>query len=126
METLFKIARYTQENEKFIKTGYDEYQVTYLKGLKPHNLRIVVNGYLTREVINLVDSHSGYKNRILAAIKEYRERGIVFKGNPVVKKLTLIQLKALYAKSITHNVQTYLLPISKEESRDKLTEFGLI
>ena len=126
METQFKVARYVQEGDSFIKTGYDEYNVTYLKGLKQHNLRIVVNGYLTREVINLVDSHSGYKNRILAAIKEYQEIGKFYKGNPVVKKLTLTQVKALYAKSIVHNVQTYLLPISKEESRDKLTEFGLI
>lgn len=125
METKFKIAKFTKTDNSFLHDGYDEYSITYLKGLKVHQLRIVVNGYLTKQSINIVCGNSGYKNKILYGIKEYLENGRICK-NKVTKKVTLLYLENFYSKKIIHNIKTYLLPINKEESRDKLTELGLI
>ena len=44
MENLFKVAKYEQTESGFKHLGYDEYCITYLKGIKSHELRIVVNG----------------------------------------------------------------------------------
>lgn len=125
METNFKIPKFINNNNSFEKIGYDEYCITYLKGLKVHELRIVVNGYLTKQSINIIDFSSGYKNKILIGIKEYLTNSKDSK-NKVTKKVTLYYLETFYSKKIIHNVKTFLLPINKEESRDKLTEFGLI
>jgi hypothetical protein len=125
METNFKIPRFKKESNVFVKIGYDEYKITYLKGTKIHQLRIVVNGYLTKQNINLIDGNSGYKNKILTAIKEFLEFGNLTQ-NKVTKKITISYLENFYSKKIIHNVKTFLLNINKEESRDKLTEFGLI
>ena len=125
METNFKIAKFVKNDNSFEKTGYDEYSITYLKGVKVHELRIVVNGYLTKQTINIIDFSLGYKNKILVGIKEYLENGKDSK-NKVTKKVTLYYLETFYSKKIIHNVKTFLLPINKEESRDKLTELGLI
>jgi hypothetical protein len=84
-----------------------------------------VNGYLTKQSINIIDFSSGYKNKILIGIKEYLTNGKDSK-NKVTKKVTLYYLETFYSKKIIHNVKSFLLPINKEESRDKLTEFGLI
>lgn len=70
MEINFKIAKYKKEGDSFIKSGYNQYQITFLKGKKIHQLRIVVNGYLTKETINLVEGNSGYKNKILRGVTE--------------------------------------------------------
>jgi hypothetical protein len=125
MQTIFKIVKFQKENESFIKIGYDEFIITYLKGLKINQLRIVVNGYLTKETIDLMSFKSGYKNRILSAIKEYKQNYINCK-NFVTKKISINYMKQFYSKKIVRNVEIYLIPINKEESRDKLTEFNLI
>lgn len=125
METKFKIAKYEKVGDGFCKTGYTEYLVTYLKGIKKNQLRIVVNGYLTKEIIKLTFSHDSYKNRILLAIKEFNETNGVF-NNKVAKKLTLRDIKRIYCSQAIKNVENYLINISKEDSRDKLTEVGLI
>lgn len=125
MEINFKIAKFKKEDDKFVKVWYDEYQITFLKGTKVHQLRVVVNGYLTKQTLNLVAGNSGYKNKILIAIKEYLEFGHLTQ-NIVRKKVTISYLQNFYSKKVIHNVKTFLLNINKEESRDKLTEFGLI
>jgi len=125
METNFKIPKFKKENESLIKDGYDEYKITYLKGTKVHQLRIVVNGYLTKQTINLVEGNSGYKNKILLSIKEYLDFGCLTE-NRVTKKITLSYLENFYSKKVIHNIKNYLLNINKEENRDKLTEIGLI
>lgn len=125
METKFKIAKFIKNDDSFLKDGYDEYSITYLKGTKVHQLRIVVNGFLTKQTIDIIDGNSGYKNNILFAIKEYLESGKDVK-NRVTKKVKISYLENFYSKKVVHNIQTFLLPISKEESRDKLTEIGLV
>ena len=125
METKFKIAKFIKNDDSFLKDGYDEYSITYLKGTKVHQLRIVVNGFLTKQTIDIIDGNSGYKNNILFAIKEYLESGKDVK-NRVTKKVKISYLENFYSKKVVHNIQTFLLPINKEESRDKLTEIGLV
>jgi len=125
METNFKIAKYEKVEDSFVKVGYDEYKVTYLKGTKVHQLRIVVNGYLTRQTINLLEGNSGYKNRILLAIKQFLENGKDSTQPKVVKKISLSYLQNFYSEKVIHNIKTYLDKINKEESRDKLTEVGI-
>jgi hypothetical protein len=127
METNFRVAKYEKLDTGFNPIGYDEYSVTYLKGKKPHLIRIVVNGILTSRNINLIDGKSGYKNQILSAISDYKN-GKVSINNVVSekKKVTLGYIGTYYSKLIVNNVKTYLIGINKEESRDRLTKFELI
>lgn len=127
METLFKVAKYEKSESGFNLIGYDEYSVTYLKGKKAHQLRIVVNGILTTRVINLVEGRSGYKNQILSAVSDYKN-GRISLNNIVSerKRVTLGYIGTFYSKLIVRNVNNYLIGINKEESRDRLTKYELI
>ena len=125
MQINFKIAKYKKIDDSFVHDGYDEYVITFKKGLKVHQLRIVVNGFLTNKTINLINGNSGYKNQILSAISDFKNNNID-KNNVVTKPITLGFLNSVYNKKIITNVQNYLININKEESRDKLTEFNLI
>jgi hypothetical protein len=127
METNFKVAKYEKTDEGFNHLGYDEYQITYLKGNKPHQIRIVVNGILSTRVINLIDGNSGYKNQILLAISEIKN-GKINMTNIVSekKKVTLSYIGTFYSKLIVKNVKNYLIGINKEERRDTLTKYELI
>ena len=98
METIFKIAKYNIVDNVFVKVGYDTYNITYLKGIKVHQLRIVVNGYLTKNVLNLIDFSNGYKKHILSAIKEYRENKDNIKN--IVKNLTKRKIFYLFLGKI--------------------------
>ena len=88
-------------------------------------MSVVVNGFLTKQSINLINPNLGYKNKILVGIKEYIENGKDCK-NIVTKKITMSYLESIYSKNIIKNIQKFLMPINKEESRDKLTELGLV
>lgn len=127
METVFKVAKYEKTDVGFNHLGYDEYLITYIKGKKPHQIRIVVNGILSTKVINLIDGKSGYKNQILAAISEIKN-GKISMNNIVSakKKVTLAYIDTFYSKLIVRNVKNYLIGINKEEGRDSLTKFELI
>jgi hypothetical protein len=127
METNFRVAKYEKLDTGFNLIGYDEYLVTYLKGKKPHLIRIVVNNILTNRNINLIDGKSGYKNQILSAISDYKNDKISM--NNVVsekKKVTLGYIRTFYSNLIVRNVKNYLMGINKEESRDRLTKYELI
>ena len=45
METNFKIAKFVKNDNSFEKTGYDEYQISYLRGTKIHELRLKLGYY---------------------------------------------------------------------------------
>jgi hypothetical protein len=123
----FKIAIYKNNDGIFNIINYDEYIISYLKGKKPHQLRIVVNSYLSNNIINLVDGKSGYKNNILQAISDFKNKKINLKNKVSDKSLvTLSYITMFYSKYIVHNVNQYLIGINKETSRDKLTKFNLI
>lgn len=127
MENFFKVAKYEKTDEGFNHHGYDEYRITYLKGKKPHQIRIVVDGILTKRVINLIDGNSGYKNQILSAISDVKNAKIDLTQRPSEKKMvTLGYLSTLYSKLIINNVKNYLIGINKEERRDTLTKYELI
>jgi hypothetical protein len=127
MENKFKVAKYVKTDEGFTHIGYDEYLITYLKGKKPHQIRIVVNGILTNRAINLIDGNSGYKNQILTAISDVKNAKIDLKTRPSEKKkVTLAYIGTFYSKLIVNNVKNYLIAINKEERRDTLTKFELI
>jgi hypothetical protein len=123
----FKIAIYKNNDGIFNIINYDEYIISYIKGKKPHQLRIVVNSYLSNNIINLVDGKSGYKNNILQAIGDFKNKKINLKNKVSDKSLvTLSYITMFYSKCIVHNVNQYLIGINKETSRDKLTKFNLI
>ena len=127
METNFKVAKYEKTDAGFNHLGYDQYSVTYIKGKKPHQIRVVVDGILSTRVINLIDGNSGYKNQILSAISEIKN-GRVNTNNKVSekKKVTLSYIGTFYSKLIVKNVKNYLIGINKEERRDTLTKYELI
>lgn len=116
MKTLFKVAKYEQTESGFNHLGYDEYCVTYIKGLKPHEIRIVVNGVLTNQKINLVDPSIGYKAQILAAISDIKNNKIN-QTQLVSKFLKLANIKSFYSKNIIRNIEQYLIGINKEEKK---------
>jgi len=127
METKFKVAKYEKLDTGFNHVGYEVYSVTYLKGKKPHLIRIVVNDVLTNRYINLIEGNSGYKNHILSAISDYKN-GKISMNNVVSnkKRVTLSYIGTFYSKLIVNNVKTYLLGINKEMNRDRLTKYELI
>lgn len=127
MKTNFKVAKYEKTDEGFNRIGYDEYLITYIKGKKPHQIRIVVNGILSTKTINLIDGKSGYKTQILAAISEIKNEKINLTNKvSEKKKVTLGYIETFYSKLIVRNVKNYLIGINKEEGRDSLTKFELI
>lgn len=127
MENVFKVAKYEKTDEGFKHVGYDEYKISYLKGNKPHQIRIVVDDILTNRVINLIDGNSGYKNQILTAISDVKNAKIDLKTRPSEKKkVTLAYIGTFYSKLIVKNVKNYLIGINKEERRDTLTKYELI
>jgi hypothetical protein len=125
MKTLFKVAKYEQTESGFNHLGYDEYCVTYIKGLKAHEIRIVVNGVLTNQKINLVDPSIGYKSQILAAISDIKNNKIN-QTQLVSKFLKLANIKSIYSKNIIRNIEQYLIGINKEEKRDTLKLYELV
>jgi hypothetical protein len=127
MENIFKIAKYEATETGFKHIGYDDYKITYHKGKKSHQIRIVVDGIITNRVINLIDGNSGYKNQILLAISDVKNAKIDLKQKQSEKKkVTLRYIETYYNKLIVNNVKSYLIGISKEESRDTLTIHKLI
>jgi hypothetical protein len=125
MKTLFKVAKYEQTESGFNHLGYDEYCVTYIKGLKAHEIRIVVNGILSNQKINLVDPSIGYKSQILAAISDIKNNKIN-QTQLVSKFLKLANIKSIYSKNIIRNIEQYLIGINKEEKRDTLKLYELV
>ena len=98
------------------------YKITYHKGKKSHQIRIVVDGIITNRVINLIDGNSGYRNQILSAISDVKNAKIdLTQKQSEKKKVTLRYIETFYNKPIVNNVKSYLIGISKEESRDILT-----
>ena len=126
MEKQFKVAKYKKTDEGFTHLGYDEYQITYIKGKKLHQLRIVVDGILTTRIINIIDGKSGYKNQILSAISDVKNGKINITQIVSEKKKVKLSYIETHSKLILNNVNNYLMTINKEESRDILTKFELI
>jgi hypothetical protein len=122
MKNIFKIAKYDKAGNSFIKTGYDEYIITYIKSSKKHEIIIVVNSHKTNVIINTVTFNPSYKTKILLAIKEYLNNSC----DLVSDNLTLQYVNDNFCDIAKHNINNYLLIINKEETRDKLTEVGLI
>lgn len=126
MELIFRVAKYNKEGENFIINGYDEYTVTFLKGLKTHQFRVCINGRITTQTINIISFKTGYRDKILSAIGEY-VNAVYNESEPLVKKkITLAYIGGLYSKTVVNNIKYYLLNIGKCDSRDELTKYGLI
>ncbi len=123
----FKVAKYEKVENGFNHLGYDEYKITYLKGLKIHQLRIVVNGILSKNVINLTGPiHNSYRHEILSAISDYKNGRLPSKGNLVTKQLKIGFIDSFYSKLIRNNIKNHLISIKKEDGRDTLTKYELI
>ena len=120
MENLITIPKYNG----FLEPLEDRtFKVTYLKGSKPHLLKIVVNSNLTKQSINILDHNQGYKDKILKAISEYVNNDLKVE---VKKRVKIEYLRSLYSKRVIKRIEAYLLPINKETSRDRLTKYNLI
>lgn len=124
MRLNFLIAKYKKENNSFSLIGYDEYGITYLKGRKIFQLRVVVEGYLTKVTVDLIN-FKDIKNKLLLAIKEYNENSKLI-TNRVNKKISMSFMKQYYSKNIVVNAEKHLNGTKKENSRDKLTKYNLI
>lgn len=126
MDKVFKISRFILENEKFVFSHYESFKINFLKSHKPHLLRIVVEGCISKQTINVLSptQNGGYKIQILKAISEYKNNHL--NNDNVRKVVTEFALQQIYSKAILKNLKNYLYVINKEESRDKLTEYNLI
>jgi hypothetical protein len=127
LEHVVKIAKYRLDNDnRFTLTGYDEFTINYLNGLKAHRLRVVVNGRLTtKKEIALLSPNQGYKAIILEAISNYR-KGLFLNDSPIKKPLKMSALSGIYKKSVIIVLKNSLLSIHVENNRDTLTKYDLI
>ena len=125
MKNAITIPIYKNIDGEFQIIDENKYSITYLKGTKIHQLRIVVNGILSKSIINVITNKLEKKNAILQAISDYNN-GFLSTNNKVTKELKLDTVKQFYSKTIVRNIEKYLLPINKETSRDVLTKFKLI
>jgi hypothetical protein len=121
MENIFTIPIYNDSLELISK---EVYSITYLRRKsKAHLLCIVVNGLRSDQSINIMDGKQGYKKQILKAVSQYKNGELKIETN---KRLHIDAIKQIYSKGIVKNLQNYLIPINKEESRDELTKYKLI
>jgi hypothetical protein len=125
MRNKFKIAKYEKTDSGFVKVGYHEYDISYLKGTKVNQLRIVVNKCLTNQKLNILSFNEGYKDKILSAIQEYELNKNNYK-NKVVKSVSIEYLKSVYNEKIINNILNRIVNMKKEENRDVLTKYNLI
>lgn len=60
------------EAEGFTFTGSDTYKIQFMRNKSPHLIRIVVDGYISKENINLLHpkEKGGYKDKVLKAISQ--------------------------------------------------------
>ena len=124
MENTFLVYRFVKTDNGFIQDGFDEYKITYLIGKKPTNLRIVVNGVISKQIIPMLNPKAGYRERILLAISDYKNDR-VNKSNLVTKPLKINYLFNLYNKKIVNNFLSYLNDGSTK-NRDEITKYELI
>lgn len=126
MEKLFKISIFSKVEDKFEFSHYEIHTITYLASSKSHLLRLVVNGFISNQTINILHpkEHGGHKHKILKAVSEFCNGELKVKG--VRKIMTISKIEQLYSKTVVKNIHKYLLPINKEESRDVLTKYNLI
>lgn len=124
MENLFKIPVYEKQDEKFVIVREVEFKITYIKTDTPQKLRVVVNGHITKEIINVYNPAQSYRKALLQAISDYvNDRISMVVTN---KKVSIDYIKKLKDPMGFHNVKNFLLDIRKEVKRDRLTEFNLI
>lgn len=104
------------------------FEVTYLQGGKKKTsglLRVVVNGIITNEKINIATVHCKYKQILAKAISWYVHRDL---NNPCQiskRPLTLSKIMETHSTRAGTIVNT-LLSIKKIDNRETLTEFNLI
>lgn len=125
MENRIKITRYIYltDAENWLIDGYDEYHITYLPiSNKKNIIRIVVNGILTKEVLNILPN-TPKKSAILSAISSYKNGKISY--NSTINKKNLLTIKNFKDKFYRNCIRNYLLPINNENNRDVLTKYNL-
>ena len=131
MKNIITISQFIKSGTGFIKSGEQSYTITYLKGCAKHHLNIVVDGIISKQSISLTNPGIGYKNSILMAISEYRNGLLKVDQKPKESKyVTLDKIKTDTTSAVfgiyKHNIENYILPISKEDNRDTLTKFNLL
>lgn len=120
LKILFKVAKYKQEDGKFIHNGYEEYNISFCKTNNSNVLSVVVNGFNTRYKIDLNNMHVGYKSQILKAIRLHKE------VNPKNFKSPRNLAKLEDYSNIKNFLRIHLLAINKEEKRDVISKYNLI
>lgn len=125
MEIVVKISKFKEIEGSFEFTHYDEYSVKFTESKKPHLWRVVVDGYLSTQLINILHprANKGCKHVILNAISEKFNDELKVR---VSKTISQDKVNNLYSKTVKKNLSNYVLNISKEASRDKLTQYKLI
>jgi len=125
MKNVFEIPIYEKQGEDFVIVNTTTYDITYLNH-KTGYLSIVVDGFLTKQKVDVRLKSNPCKKPILRAISEYIHRDPDKNYSVVKKSVTLESLRQIYNKNIIHNIVNHLLPVTKEANRDTLTEFNLI
>jgi hypothetical protein len=104
------------------------FEVTYLQGGKKKTsalFRVVINGIITPEIINVGTVHCKYKRILSKAISWYVHRDLNDHYQTSEHPLTLskvMEAHSMYAGNIINT----LMSISKIDKRDTLSEFNLI
>ncbi len=125
MEILLNIAKYRETNIGFEKEGYDTYRLTFIKSRKPNSLRIVVNGKLSTQEITF-NHGTEYKSVILKAVSEFKNGELGQHFTNITKTLTMEEVRNDFGEVKADVLRNHILPIKKEDNRDKLTRYRLI
>ncbi len=131
MQNIISIPTYQKIDNKFVIVNHTNYTINYIKGIRNHCIRILVNGILSHQNINLLHPKKSYKEFLLKAISEYKNNQMYtgIQPNPknylTIEKLQNNNLSFVY-KVYKKHINDYLLPIKKEDKRDTLTKFNLI
>ena len=125
MENLITIPIYKKVKNQFKVVDMADFKINYVIR-ENGDLGIVVNEYKTKFVIKPDYFCKSYKDMLLSAISEYVNTKDA-KGN--CNKSELIDFKSLeriYNEKCIHNLKMNLIPIKKEDKRDRLSNFRLI
>lgn len=84
MKNIIKISKFNTVEDSFIFSHYEEFIITYLVSRKIHFIRVVVNGRLTNQKINILDWKKN-KHILLSAISDFKNDRI--RDKSTIKKL---------------------------------------
>lgn len=124
LHNIVLIPKYEKVDDVWNVLNYESYIITYILYGK-NKFKVIVNGRLTTGIIKFNMNGFPFKDILLSSIANY-QNNILVDGVYHTEGVSLKWFNKSNNDQMKHNVTSHLLPINREMSRDRLTEFGLI